>query len=84
MWGERGQAALSEANFDIVERLTSYAEQQGHSILELAFGWLVTKPYISCVIAGATSASQVKSNVDASAWELTEEQMTIVNDISKR
>ena len=84
MWGERGQAALSEANFDIVERLTSYAEQQGHSILELAFGWLLTKPYISCVIAGATSASQVKSNVDASAWELTEEQMTIVNDISKR
>ena len=84
MWGERGQAALSEANFDIVERLTSYAEQQGHSILELAFGWLLTKPYISSVIAGATSASQVKSNVDASAWELTEEQMTTVNDISKR
>jgi aryl-alcohol dehydrogenase-like predicted oxidoreductase len=50
----------------------------------LAFGWLLTKPYISSVIAGATSASQVKSNVDASAWELTEEQMTIVNDISKR
>ena len=84
MWGQRGQAALSEDNFDMVEQLTSYAEQQGHSILELAFGWLLTKPYISSVIAGATSASQVQSNVEASGWTLNEEQMTMVNDISKR
>ena len=84
MWGERGQAALSVENFDKVEKLTEFAKQQGHSILELAFGWLVTKPYISSVIAGATSAAQVLSNVDAATWELTDEQMAAVNKISKR
>lgn len=84
MWGERGQAALSEENFDKVERLTEFAEALGHTILELAFGWLVTKPYISSVIAGATSAAQVQSNVAAANWQLTEEQMATVNKISKR
>ena len=84
MWGERGQAALSEDNFDTVEKLAAFAEEQGHSLLELAFGWLVTKPYISSVIAGATSAAQVKSNVEAAEWHLNEEQMATVNKISKR
>jgi aryl-alcohol dehydrogenase-like predicted oxidoreductase len=84
MWGERGEAALSEENFDKVERLTEFAKEQGHTILELAFGWLVTKPYISSVIAGATSAAQVQANVDAANWQLTEEQMATVNKISKR
>jgi len=45
---------------------------------------LLGKPYIPSVIAGATSAAQVQSNVDAAMWEMTEEQMTAVNAISKR
>ncbi len=83
-WGERAQAALSDQNFEIVDRLTAFAERQGHTILELAMSWLASKPYISSVIAGATSPAQVAANAAAANWRLTEDEMTEVNELSAR
>lgn len=84
MWGDRALSALSEANFDIVEKLDSFAQSNGHTILELAMSWLATQPHISSVIAGATSPEQVKQNAEAAQWRLTPEQMAEVAEISKR
>jgi aryl-alcohol dehydrogenase-like predicted oxidoreductase len=83
-WGERGAAALSEQNFAIVDKLKAFAEARGHTLLELAMSWLASKPYISSVIAGATSAAQVEQNAAAIAWRLTDEEMTTVNELSAR
>lgn len=84
MWGDRAKAAMSDDNFDVVERLTDFATGRGHTILELAMSWLATMPHISSVIAGATSPGQVKQNADAAAWRLTAEEMTQVAEISRR
>ncbi|MCB1644598.1 MAG: aldo/keto reductase [Pseudomonadales bacterium] len=83
-WGERGKAALSDNNFDVVEALTVFAEERGHTLLELAMSWLASKPVISSVIAGATSPGQVAQNAAAVGWRLTEEEMTEVNRITAR
>jgi aryl-alcohol dehydrogenase-like predicted oxidoreductase len=83
-WGERGAAALSEQNFTIVDKLSAFAEVRGHTLLELAMSWLASKPYISSVIAGATSAAQVEQNAAAIVWRLTEAEMTTVNELSAR
>lgn len=83
-WGERAQSALSDDNFDVVDQLTAFAEERGHSILELAMSWLATMPHISSVIAGATSVEQVKQNSAAASWRLSDDQMRQVNEISKR
>jgi aryl-alcohol dehydrogenase-like predicted oxidoreductase len=81
--GKRAKAALNERNFDVVEGLTAFAEEQGHTILELAFGWLLTRPTVSSVIAGATSADQVEANVAAAqTWRLTFEELVRVNEIT--
>ena len=84
MWGDRAKAALSDDNFDVVEKLDNFAQQNGHTILELAFSWLATMPHISSVIAGATSPEQVKQNAEAAQWRLTGEQMKEVAEISGR
>jgi aryl-alcohol dehydrogenase-like predicted oxidoreductase len=78
------ERALNERNFTVVEALTEFATQRGHSLLDLAFGWLLTKPVISSVIAGATSAAQVEANVAASAWRLDADDMAAVDKITKR
>jgi aryl-alcohol dehydrogenase-like predicted oxidoreductase len=70
-WGPRVAGLLSAENFDKVERLSSWADAHGHSILELAFAWLLAHPVVSSVIAGATKVDQVRSNVGASAWVLS-------------
>ncbi len=82
--GERGQAALSAQNFDLVDKLADFAQTHGHTLLELAMSWLARKPYIGCVIAGATSAEQVRQNVAAAEWHLTEAQIQEVDALSKR
>jgi aryl-alcohol dehydrogenase-like predicted oxidoreductase len=73
MPAERAGRVLSERHFDTLEVLTGFAENRGHSILELAFAWLSAQPTIASVIAGATSPAQVAANVDAVAWTLSED-----------
>jgi len=82
--GRLAERALNERNFTIVEALTTFAAERGHNLLDLAFGWLLTKPVISSVIAGATSAAQVEANVAAASWRLDEADMTAVDAITKR
>src|SRR5918995_1661916 len=66
-WGDRANRVLSDGNFDIVERLGTWAQQRGHTILELAFAWLLAKPAVTSVIAGATNVGQVQANA-AVTW----------------
>lgn len=80
-WGSRGAAALSDKNFDKVEKLEAWAEERGHTILELAFAWLLGHPVVSSVIAGATSPEQVAANAATAAWELTPEEVKEVSDL---
>ena len=64
--------------------LTQFAAQRQHGILDLAFGWLLTKPAVASVIAGATSAAQVEANVAAASWRLSAQDMAAVDAITKR
>ena len=84
VWGERGKQILSDENFDMVEKLSAFAESRGHSLLDLAFGWLASQPHVASVIAGATKPEQIEANVAAGKWELTAEEMEEVNKISFR
>lgn len=70
----------SEANFDTLERLTRFAEERGHTILELALSWLASSPTVCSIIAGATSVEQIRSNVAATqAWQLDADEMAGVD-----
>jgi aryl-alcohol dehydrogenase-like predicted oxidoreductase len=60
----------SPANTALVERLRGFAEERGHSLLELAFAWQLSHAPVSSVIAGATTPEQVRANVAAASWTL--------------
>ena len=53
-------------------KLETFADERGHSMIELAFSWLASKPYVSSVIAGATRPEQVEQNAKSADWKLTE------------
>lgn len=54
-----------------VEALIAWAEAHGHTILDLAFAWLLAHPVIPSVIAGATKPAQVHANAGAAGWALS-------------
>jgi aryl-alcohol dehydrogenase-like predicted oxidoreductase len=84
LWGARAATILSEPNFDTLSRLEAFATERGHSMLELAIGWLASHDYVPSVIAGATRPEQVAQNAAAAAWKLTVEEMAQVDAITKR
>jgi aryl-alcohol dehydrogenase-like predicted oxidoreductase len=72
---ERYRKLLTEDNFDKVEALIGFAESRGHTVLELAFSWLLAHEVVASVIAGASSARQVGDNASAATWKLTTDDL---------
>ena len=62
---------LTDHNWATTERLTRFAEQHGRTLVDLAFSWLLARPPVASVIAGATRPEQIKQNFRAGEWVLT-------------
>ena len=70
----RRRKRLQQAPWDKIEALEALATTCGHSLLELAIGGLIARPVVASVIAGASSAEQVRTNAVAGCWKITEEE----------
>lgn len=70
---------MSDENLAIVEALIAFAEQRGHTILELAFAWLLARPAVASVIAGARNPEQVRANAAANGWQLTDADLAEID-----
>ena len=71
-----------EETFDRIERLGAFAAERGRTLLELASSWLLTRPTIVSVIAGARTVEQVLANVRAVEWELTPDELAEVDRLA--
>lgn len=77
-----GGRYLTEENWQKVEKLTEFAKTHGHSLLELAFSWLLERPGVASVIAGATKPAQIEQNLKAAGWKLTPAEMEEIDKIT--
>jgi aryl-alcohol dehydrogenase-like predicted oxidoreductase len=73
---------LTEERLDVVESLAVFAEAHGHTLLELAFAWLLAGPVVASVIAGATKEEQVRANAAATTWRLSEAELAEVDRLA--
>jgi aryl-alcohol dehydrogenase-like predicted oxidoreductase len=73
---------LTDKNLDVVEKLIEFAKGCDRTILDLAFSWLLTRPMVASVIAGATSADQVRANANAGTWHLSDLDLETINKIA--
>jgi len=72
---------FTEDNWSKLGKLEAFAAERGHSMGELAIAWLLAKPWVSTVIAGARKIEQVSANAAASKWKLTAEEVAEVEAI---
>ncbi len=75
------RGVFTDHNFDILEQLEDFCAERGHTILELAFAWLLASPSVSSVIAGATRPEQIEANAASASWDLSAEDLATVNSI---
>ena len=76
------ERTLTERNWAIVEKLEPFCVERGHSLLELAISWLLHRPNVASVIAGATRPEQVEANVRATNWTLSREDMDEIDRLT--
>ncbi len=81
--GEQYAHLLTAENLGIVEKLIAFSETRGHTILDLAFSWLLRQPAVASVIAGATSAGQVQANAAAADWNLTDADLAEIEALRR-
>jgi aryl-alcohol dehydrogenase-like predicted oxidoreductase len=74
---------MTEANWPVVERLQDFCDKRDHRLLDLAISWLLSRPGVASVIAGATTPEQVEQNIRAAEWKLTPEDIAEVDHLSK-
>ena len=82
--GERAASQLSDERLARVAALDALARRHGHGVLDLAFGWLLSRPVVSSVIAGATRPEQVAANVAAGQWRPGDDVLAEVDAIAPR
>jgi aryl-alcohol dehydrogenase-like predicted oxidoreductase len=68
---EQERRAMGENPWPKLEKLEKFCAARGRSMLELAVSWLLAKPELASVIAGATRPEQIEQNVKAAGWSLT-------------
>src|SRR5262249_41026996 len=66
---------IDDASFDRGAALETFARERGRSLLELAIAALASQPGVPSVIAGATSAEQIRQNVAAADWQLSSDEL---------
>jgi aryl-alcohol dehydrogenase-like predicted oxidoreductase len=72
----------SDAQFEVVEALEAFANEQGISVLDVAIAGLAAQPAVGSVIAGATKPEQIEANVAAVGWQPTEADLAELNRIA--
>lgn len=73
------KGGLTEERLDRIEQLIAFAETRGHTLLELAFSWLLAQPLVASVIAGATRPEQVRANAAAPDWTLSADDLAEID-----
>jgi len=81
-WKALAERYLNDRNWGIVERLDKFCAERGRSLLELAFSWLLARPVVASVIAGATKPEQIAQNVVAANWALSPEDLDEIDTLT--
>lgn len=78
--GEPGCEALT---FETIERIRSIAGQAGVTMTDLSLAWLLTRPAVVSVLAGARSPQQVETNIAAANITLDQSTLTALDDATR-
>ena len=72
-------AYATPRNWTVQERLAGFAKQRGRDLSAMSIAWLLTRPMMSTVIAGADRPEHVEANVKALEIKFTPEDLAEID-----
>jgi aryl-alcohol dehydrogenase-like predicted oxidoreductase len=81
-WGAWAAGSFASADkLGKLGKLLALCEAHDHTLLDMAIGWLASRPFVSSVIAGVTTVGQLEQNVAAAAWRGSAEELAAIDAI---
>ncbi len=81
-WGERWSAYNNEHTWSVLDVLFAVSEEAGRMPAQVAINWLLRRPAVTAPIIGARTMQQLEANLGATGWELTPDQVELLNQAS--
>jgi aryl-alcohol dehydrogenase-like predicted oxidoreductase len=79
---EVGPPVSDEHVYKIIEAIDTIAAETGKSVPQIALNWLLQRPSIATIIIGARNEEQLRQNLGAVGWNLTEAQVAALDAAS--
>jgi aryl-alcohol dehydrogenase-like predicted oxidoreductase len=79
---EQGPQPSEEYLYKVVDALDSVARETGKSVPQIALNWLLQRPTVATAVVGARNEQQLKQNLAAADWKLTDEQVKTLDEAS--
>ncbi len=73
---------IKRAN-DLLDKIKPVAETHNATLAQLVLNWTANQEGIGCVLSGARNARQVKDNVGAMSFTLTDEETDLITQYSE-
>lgn len=70
-----------DALFDAIEGLQALAGEAGLTLVELAYRWLMAKPFVDSIIMGVSKPEQLQQNLAAADGRLDEPTLNACDDV---
>jgi aryl-alcohol dehydrogenase-like predicted oxidoreductase len=77
-----GPPVADEHVYKVVDALDKVAAETGKTVPQIALNWLLQRPTVSTVIIGARNEEQLRQNLGAVGWNLTQEQVKMLDEAS--
>lgn len=81
---EKGPQVPEDYLYDVVDALDVVAKEVGKTIPQVALNWLLKRPSVSTIVIGARNEDQLRQNLGAVGWSLTQSQMARLDQASER
>jgi aryl-alcohol dehydrogenase-like predicted oxidoreductase len=69
--------------FACVDAMRPLAERRNVSVAQIALAWLLAQPVVSSVIIGARTVEQLRDNIAAAKFELSQDELSVLNEVSR-
>jgi aryl-alcohol dehydrogenase-like predicted oxidoreductase len=71
-----------EKGYDLVDQLQKIGEQHGSSVAQVALAWMISKPFVTSILLGASKLSQLEDNLGALNLLLPHAELEIIEKLT--
>ncbi len=72
-----------ELLYNIVDAMDAVAAETNKTVAQVALNWLLQRPTVSSIIIGARNEQQLRQNIEATGWNLTTDQVKMLDAASE-